>query len=151
MANIEFTFDTTELENKLKLTISTIEQSVNLEGLFFSSNLQTLIGQTAQRTIDNQDYADFTEPYKTIRARKFGNRPFERLTDRLYNTLKVGQGFDFSLSSSKEQINVEVTDLVARGQQRLKRFIFLPDQQLADDLANEVNQLLNIKLSSLFK
>lgn len=151
MANLEFTVDATELENKLKLTITTIEQSANLEGLFASSKLQILIGQTAQRTIDNQDYADFTEPYKSIRARKFGNRPFERLTDRLYNTLKVGQGFDFSLAGSKEQINVTITDPVARGQQRLKRFVFAPDQQLADDLAKEFSQQLTIKLSSLFR
>lgn len=151
MANLEFTFDTTDLDNKLKLTITTIEQSANLEGLFASSKLQILIGQTAQRTIDNQDYADFTEPYKSIRSRKFGNRPFERLTDRLYNTLRVGEGFDFSLAGSKEQINVTITDPVARGQQRLKRFIFLPDQQLADDLAQELNQQLTIKLSSLFR
>ena len=151
MANIEFTFDTTELEDKLKLTISTVEQAANLESLFASSSLPKIIGQTAQRTIDNQDYPDFTEPYKSIRFRKFGNRPFERLTDRLYNTLKVGQGFDFSLASSKDQINITITDPVARGQQRLKRFVFLPDQQLADDLASETNNLLNIKLSSLFK
>jgi hypothetical protein len=148
---VEINFDTTDLENKLKLTITTIEQSANLEGLFASTKLPILIGQTAQRTIDNQDYADFTEPYKSIRFRKFGNRPFERLTDRLYNTLKVGQGFDFSLTGSKDLINVTITDPVARGQQRLKRFIFLPDQELADDLAQELNTQLTIKLSSLFR
>lgn len=149
--SINIDFNTTELEDKLKLTITTLEQSANLESLFSSPKLQTLIGQTAQRTIDNQDYADFNEPYKSIRFRKFGNRPFERLTDRLYNTLKVGQGFDFLLNGFKDQINITITDPVARSQQRLKRFIFLPDQELADELANEFGHNLTIKLSSLFK
>lgn len=136
---VEINFNTTELENKLKLTITTVEQSANLSGLFSSNSLSGLVGQTAQRTIDKQDYPDFTESYKKIRVKRFGNRPFERLTDALYNRLKAGNGFDFSLSSSKQQINVSITDPVARGQQRLKRFVFVPDQQLSDDLAQELN------------
>jgi hypothetical protein len=147
---VEITFNITELENKLKLTISTVEQSVNLESLFSSPNLPSLVGQTAQRTIDKQDYPELTKAYKKIRVKRFGNRPFERLTDALYNRLKVGNGFNFSLSSSKQQINVSITDPVARGQQRLKRFIFIPDQQLADDLAKNLNQNLTTKLSKLF-
>jgi hypothetical protein len=143
--------DTTELENKLKLIANAIEQAANLESLFSSPNLPKILGQTAQRTIDRQDYPDFTPRYKIIRVKGFGNRPFERLTDALYNRLKSGTSFDFSLSSSKQEVDVTLNDPVARGQQRLKRFIFLPDQQLADDLAKETNQQINIKLSNLFK
>jgi hypothetical protein len=52
MANLEFTVDATELENKLKLTITTIEQSANLEGLFASAKLPILIGQTGECSDD---------------------------------------------------------------------------------------------------
>ena len=149
--SINIDFNTTELENKLKLTITAVEQSANLSSLVFSNNLPSLVGQTAQRTIDKQDYPDFTEAYKKIRIKRFGNRPFERLTDALYNRLKAGNGFDFSLSSSKQQINVSITDPVAKGQQRLKRFVFVPDQQLSDDLAQELNQQITIKLSNLLR
>lgn len=148
---VNFDFHTTELENKLKLTITAVEQSANLSSLVFSNNLPSLVGQTAQRTIDKQDYPDFTEAYKKIRIKRFGNRPFERLTDALYNRLKAGNGFDFSLSSSKQQINISITDLVARGQQRLKRFVFVPDQQLSDDLAQELNQQITVNLSNLLR
>jgi len=148
---VEINFNTTELENKLKLTITTVEQSANLSSLFSSNTLESVVGQTAQRTIDKQDYPDFTEAYKKIRIKRFGNRPFERLTDALYNRLKAGNGFDFSLSSSKQQINLSVTDPVARGQQRLKRFVFVPDQELSDDLAKELNQEITTKLSNLLR
>lgn len=148
---INIDFNTTELENKLKLTITIVEQSANLSGLFSSNSLPGLVGQTSQRTIDKQDYPDFSESYKKIRVKRFGNRPFERLTDALYNRLKAGNGFDFSLSSSKQQINVSITDPVARGQQRLKRFVFVPDQQLSDDLAFELNQEITTKLSNLLR
>lgn len=148
---VEINFDTSELENKLKLTIITIEQSANLFSLFSSNNLPSLVGQTAQRTIDKQDYPDFTEAYKKIRIKRFGNRPFERLTDSLYNRLRTGNSFDFSLSSSKQQINVSITDPVAKGQQRLKRFVFVPDQQLSDDLAQELNQQITVNLSNLLR
>lgn len=149
--SINIDFNTTELENKLKLTITAVEQSANLSRLVFSNNLPSLVGQTAQRTIDKQDYPDFTEAYKKIRIKRFGNRPFERLTDALYNRLKAGNGFDFSLSSSKQQINVSITDPVAKGQQRLKRFVFVPDQQLSDDLAQELNQQITVNLSNLLR
>lgn len=149
--SINIDLNTTELENKLKLTITAVEQSANLSSLVFSNNLPSLVGQTAQRTIDKQDYPDFTEAYKKIRIKRFGNRPFERLTDALYNRLKAGNGFDFSLSGSKQQINVSITDPVARGQQRLKRFVFVPDQQLSDDLAQELNQQITVNLSNLLR
>lgn len=148
---VEINFDTSKLVDKLKLTITTVEQSANLSSLFSSNNLPSLVGQTAQRTIDEQDYPDFTESYKKIRVKRFGNRPFERLTDALYNRLKAGNGFDFSLSSSKQQINVAIADPVARGQQRLKRFVFVPDQELSDDLAQELNQQITVNLSNLLR
>lgn len=148
---VEINFNTTDLENKLKLTITIVEQSANLSGLFSSNNLPSLVGQTAQRTIDKQDYPDFTEDYKQFRVKRFGNRPFERLTDALYNRLKAGNGFDFSLSSSNQQINLTITDPVARGQQRLKRFVFIPDQELSGSLAFELNQEITTKLSNLLR
>jgi hypothetical protein len=52
---INIDFNTIELENKLKLTITTVEQSANLSILFSSNNSTSLVGQTAQRTIDEQD------------------------------------------------------------------------------------------------
>jgi hypothetical protein len=67
------------------------------------------------------------------------------------NKIRVGNGFDFSLSSSKQQINVSITDPVVRGHQRLKRFVFAPDQKLSDDLVQELNQQITIKRSKLLR
>lgn len=126
-----------------------------IDQLSKSPNLETILGKASQRTIDAQVFPKFTsQKYIKYRFKKFGSKPYEKLTGELYKRLGAGKGqFNITLSGNTggRIIKISFSDKVARGQELLGRHLLREDEQLNNSLADEFNDILGKNLKDFFK
>lgn len=150
---MKITFNAKEL-NQLTVNLS------NRLSIFFepalnrvakNPQLNILVGQNAQRRIDDAKSKAFkNKKYAKYRLKKFGNRPFQRLTNSLYNSLGQGQGF--TTNQSGKIISITLTDPKARGQSRINNLLAVDNKLvtgindlLSEEIRKDLQEVIKVK------
>lgn len=142
-------FDLTQFNSTMGNLLDTLRELPTLDPIIENQMTPLIIGQAAQRRIDDQGYKPLKPKYALRTAKQRAGKGILRLSDGLYTRLGIGEGFMIKRVEGGLMLEVELTDPVARGQAKGDRPPLEADQQLADDCGRIQRDGIDEKLKKL--